>query len=272
MNTPTAADPAAPQAPVLVSRPAEGVMLLTLNRPQALNALSIALRESLVREIRAAAADPGVRVLVLTGAGKGFCAGLDLKELGQRGLELGTPDNDVVAALHALPQPIVGALNGVAVTGGLEVALACDVLIASTQARLADTHARIGILPGWGLSQKLSRLVGRSRAMEMSMSGNFVDAATAERWGLVNRVVEPEALLPTALALASDIASADGAMLAAYKRVIDDGHRLPLGEALALERQRSREWARGLSAEELGRRREGVQARGRQQQEQRQQG
>ncbi len=260
-------DTTAPAEPlVLVDHPHPGVALLTLNRPQALNALSMALREALVLALQAVAADPATRAVVLTGAGKGFCAGLDLKELGQGGLPPSGPHNDPVAALHAMPQPVIAALKGVAITGGLELALACDILIASSQARLADTHARIGIVPGWGLSQKLSRLVGRSRAMEMSLSGNFVDAATAERWGLVNRVVEPDALLPEALALARDIASADGAMLVTYKRLIDEGHRLPLGDALALERERNREWSARLKPDELARRREQVQARGREQQ------
>lgn len=249
-----------------LSHPHDGVALLTLNRPDALNALSMALREALVQALQSLAADPATRVVVLTGAGRAFCAGLDLKELGQGGLPPAGPHNDPVAALHALPQPVIGALNGAAVTGGLELALACDILLASRQARLADTHARIGILPGWGLSQKLSRLVGRSRAMEMSMSGNFVDADTAERWGLVNRVLAPEALLPAALALAQDIASADPTTVAAYKRVIDDGHHLPLGEALALEAQRNRDWAASLTPAALARRREQVQARGRRQQ------
>ena len=257
----------APSSPLVTSaRPQDGVALLTLNRPQAMNALSIALREALVSELKAIADDDGVRAVVLTGAGRAFCAGLDLKELGQGGLPPTGPANDPVAVLHAMPQVVIAALNGVAVTGGLELALACDILMASTQARFADTHARIGIVPGWGLSQKLSRLVGRSRAMEMSMSGNFVDAATAERWGLVNRVVEPEALLPAALSLAGDIASADGKMLRVYKRLIDDGHRMGLGEALVLERERHAQWARGLDSQELARRREGVQERGRKQQ------
>lgn len=251
---------------LLTTRPQAGVAVLTMNRPQSLNALSIGLREALVRALREIAADSDVRAVVLTGAGRDFCAGLDLKELGERGLVPSNADNDVSAALAAMPQPVIGAINGVAITGGLELALACDILIASTQARFADTHARIGIVPYWGLSQKLSRLVGRSRAMEMSLSGNFVDAATAERWGLVNRVVEPDALLPAALALAGDIASADAAMLVTYKRLIDEGHRLSLGEALQLEQQRSREWSRRLDREQLAARREQVQARGRSQQ------
>lgn len=244
----------------------EGVAWITLNRPDRLNAVDTQMMADLRGAFDLADEDPAARVVVLTGAGRAFCAGLDLKELGQGGLPPTGPTNDPVAVLHAMPQVVIAALNGVAVTGGLELALACDILMASTQARFADTHARIGIVPGWGLSQKLSRLVGRSRAMEMSMSGNFVDAATAERWGLVNRVVEPEALLPAALSLAGDIASADGKMLRVYKRLIDDGHRMGLGEALVLERERHAQWARGLDSRELARRREGVQERGRKQQ------
>lgn len=161
---------------------------------------------------------------------------------------------------------MIAAVNGAAVTGGFELALACDVLLASTQARFADTHARIGVIPGWGLSQKLGRMIGISRAKEMAFSGNFIDAATAERWGLVNRVVAPEALLPTALALAVDIATALPGMLGAYKRVIDDGMRLPLGESRELEAQRSRDWAAAQSPEALAARRDALQARGHAQQ------
>lgn len=113
------------------------------------------------------------------------------------------------------------------------------MLIASTNARFADTHARVGIMPGWGLSQKLSRLIGISRAKELSLTGNFLDAATAERWGLVNRVVEPDLLLPAAIALARDMASIDPAMAAGYKALIDDGYGLPFADAMALEAKRS---------------------------------
>ena len=109
--------------------------------------------------------------------------------------------------MGAVPQPIIGAVNGVAVTGGFEVALGCDLLIASTEARFADTHARVGILPGWGISQKLPRLIGIGRAKELSFTGNYIGADQAERWGLVNRVVAAEDLLPTCLALARDMAS-----------------------------------------------------------------
>src|SRR6185436_16044353 len=116
-------------------------------------------------------------------------------------------------AVLACSKPIIGAINGVAITGGFEVALACDVLICSTNARFADTHARVGITPGWGLSQKLSRTIGPYRAKELSLSGNFLDAKTAYDWGLVNRVVAPEELMPAALKLASDMAQIETEML-----------------------------------------------------------
>jgi len=136
-------------------------------------------------------------------------------------------------------------------------------LIASTNARFADTHARVGILPGWGLSQKLSRTIGISRAKELSLTGNFLDAATAERWGLVNRVVEPEALLPAAVGLARDMASIDPGMSAAYKALIDDGYGLPLAEALALEAERSIAANTQVAPEAVEQARLAVMARGR---------
>jgi enoyl-CoA hydratase len=158
---------------------------------------------------------------------------------------------------------VVGAINGVAITGGFEVALACDVLIASTNARFADTHGRVGIMPGWGLSQKLSRLIGIYRAQELSFTGNFLDAETACAWGLVNRVVSPEELLPVARQLARDMASMDPAMLRNYKALINDGFALPFGEAMALEATRSTQMNGQVSADEVEARRREVMDRGR---------
>jgi enoyl-CoA hydratase len=170
------------------------IAVVTLNRPEAMNALSRALRAALDGAMTELAADPGVRVVVMTGAGRAFTAGLDLKELGSDPDGLGAANatgarENPVLAIRQCPKPIIGAINGVAITGGFEVALACDVLIASSTARFADTHARVGILPGWGLSQRLSRVIGPYRAKELSLTGNFLDAPTALAWGLVNRVV-----------------------------------------------------------------------------------
>lgn len=223
----------------------DGVAIITLNRPEAMNALSAALRAELAAAMLAVAQDHAVRAVVLTGAGtRAFTAGLDLKELGASTQGLGAanatdPRDNPVKAVEQCAKPVIGAINGVAITGGFELALACDVLIASTNARFADTHARVGIMPGWGLSQKLSRMIGISRAKELSLTGNFLDAATAERWGLVNRVVEPDELLPTAIALARDMAGIDPVMVAAYKALIDDGYARSFDEGMQLEAERS---------------------------------
>jgi enoyl-CoA hydratase len=151
----------------------------------------------------------------------------------------------------------------VAVTGGFELALACDVLVASTEARFADTHARVGIMPGWGLSQKLPRLIGIARAKELSFTGNYLSAERAEAWGLVNRVVPPAELLPVCRALAADMLSCDPDVLRAYKRVIDDGYATTFGEGLGLEKARSRDHAASVTPEKIAARRALVQARGR---------
>ena len=253
---------------VLVTRD-DGVATVTLNRPEAMNALSRALRAELAATMRALAADDGIRAIVLTGAGeRAFTAGLDLKELGADTSNLAAAnatgaDENPVKAIELCPQPVIGAINGVAITGGFEVALACDILIASTHARFADTHARVGIMPGWGLSQKLARLIGISRAKELSLTGNFLGAEAARDWGLVNRVVAPEDLLPAAQALARDIASADPAMVRRYKRLIDDGYALPFGAAMALEQERSVAANSAVSADEVEARRAAVMERGR---------
>jgi enoyl-CoA hydratase len=160
---------------------------------------------------------------------------------------------------------VIGAINGVAITGGFELALACDVLIASENARFADTHARVGILPGWGLSQKLSRLIGVSRAKELSLTGNFLDAITAERWGVVNRVVAAEELIPTARRLAADMASVEPAASIAYKSLIDGGYGLAFADAMALEHRLSSEANAKVTPEAVEQRRAAVQARGRSQ-------
>src|SRR5262249_22598137 len=161
----------------------------------AMNALSKALRAALHQGLQELEADPAIRAIVLTGAGeRAFTAGLDLKELGSdpdgmTAANAPDPALNPVAAVLACRKPVVGAINGAAITGGFELALACDVLICSSAARFADTHARVGIAPGWGLSQRLSRLIGPYRAKQLSLTGNFLDARTAEAWGLVNMVV-----------------------------------------------------------------------------------
>lgn len=249
---------------VLVEREA-GVAIVTLNRPDALNALSLGLRRAIVSTFKGLAADREIRAVVLTGAGRAFTAGVDLKEAGRDGFELGSDggDTDLSKALMAYPWPIIGAINGFAITGGFELALLCDVLLASEQAKFADTHARVGIMPGWGLSQRLPRLIGVSRAKELSFSGNFLDAETAERWGLVNRVYPAEQLMPEARKLAAAMAECDPVTLKGYKRIIDDGFAMPFGAALEEEVRRSEAHAASVSAESVEAARQAVTERGR---------
>jgi enoyl-CoA hydratase len=256
--------------PVLLIEKEDGVATLTLNRPKAMNALSRELRAALCDAFADVARDPEVGVVILTGAGRAFTAGLDLKELGgevegERGGTAAVTEGDIIAAMARCAQPIIGAVNGFAITGGFEVALACDFLIASTEARFADTHARVGIMPGWGLSQKLSRTIGLYRAKELSLTGNYLSAEQAEAWGLVNRVVEPEALLPACRALAADMLSCEPDVMRAYKRLIDAGYAETFARGRALESETSRAHAKSLTPEALAARRAGVQQRGRRQ-------
>ena len=245
--------------------------IVTLNRPDSMNALSLALRRAIAETFEDLEADPNIRVAILTGAGRAFCAGLDLKELGSGDATVGsavegTEVKDPVRAMAAFSGPVIGAINGVAITGGFELALACDVLIASSNARFADTHARVGVMPGWGLSQKLSRAVGIYRAKELSLSGNFLSAEQANDWGLVNRVVAPEELMPQARALAEDMLSVVPEMLSQYKACIDEGFDQAFGEAMETEIRLARQSQVDTSAEAIEERRKVVQARGKTQQ------
>lgn len=242
--------------------------IVTLNRPQAMNALSADLRSQLAQAVDMLEADDDIRVMIVTGAGeKAFTAGLDLKELGGNAGDaaLTIASDDPVQSLGRFSGPIIGAINGVAITGGFELALACDVLIGTPNTRFADTHARVGILPGWGLSQKLTRALGPSRAKEVSLTGNFISAAQALEWGLINHIVEPDALLDKARTLAHDMLSCVPETLAAYKKLMDDGYALNFGAGLELEDQVGRAANRQVSGDAIEQRREAIRERGQQQ-------
>jgi len=242
----------------------EGYAIVTLNRPDSMNALSRELRADFVEAFGECTRDEGVRVVILTGRGKAFCAGFDLKELGTSDPDVeAEADNRVARAMEAFPGPIIGAINGHAVTGGFEMALACDVLIASEHARFADTHARVGMLPGWGLSQKLPRLIGLSRAKEISLTGMPVFAKQAYEWGLVNHVVAADELLPLAKTMAEAMCACVPHVLAQYKPLIDEGYAMPYKEALAWEEKRAIASAKQAPAEIIAERREAVMTQGR---------
>ena len=254
------------------------VAVVTLNRPEARNALNRDLRRALPQRLGDLDADDAVDVVVLTGADPAFCAGLDLKELGASGAPApdagAAPDaahDEASAAVLQRPfpvmsKPVIGAINGAAITGGFEVALLCDFLVASERAAFADTHARVGIMPGWGLTVMLPQAVGVRRARELSTTGNFLDAPTALAWGLVNHVVPHEQLLPRAVQLAADIVSNDQRAVRTLLRTYDEGSRVAAGEALELEAAVARRWqGEGIDGAEIEARRRSVMERGRSQ-------
>lgn len=242
---------------------AERVATVTLNRPQARNAISADLLAELRAAMAAADADGDVDVVVLTGADPAFCAGLDLKELGSTGRNLGSGAMPSPHPWPVLGKPVIGAVNGVAVTGGLELALNCDILVASERARFADTHARVGVLPGWGLSVLLPQAVGFGLARRMSLTGDFLSAAEALRAGLVTEVVPHDDLLPATRRLAATIVGneqdAVRALLASYREI----EAASYGTGLEIEARVSRAWLdRGFDPATVASRRARIMARG----------
>ena len=229
------------EKPLLVEV-ADGVAVLTLNRPGALNALNRALRTQLVASFVELDARDDVRAIVLTGTGRAFCAGLDVKELAQSGSNVA--DNieggDLGATISGLQTPIIAAINGLAVTGGFEITLACDIVIAAESAWFQDTHAKIGLLPGWGLSQRLPRVVGPYRAKEISLTARRVAAAEAAQLGFVTRVVPDDRLVEEAVATGRAIVQWPRDHARRIKALIDRGYALPFGEALAFEAREAR--------------------------------
>ncbi len=262
---------AAAAAPVLLDV-IDRVATITLNRPQARNALSSELLGLLPKVMHDADTRPDVDVLVLTGADPAFCAGLDLKELGSSGGNLsggsgadGTRNTTGTRGpFPKLAKPLIGAINGVAVTGGLELALNCDFLIASERAKFGDTHTRVGVMPGWGMTVLLPQAIGVRRAREMSFTGNFLSAEEALHFGLVNHVVAHEELLPFTHSIARDICGnqQDGVrqIRATYAAIAHDD------DAWEQEARDARAWQRTMfSPDKVAERRAAIQQRGRSQ-------
>lgn len=245
---------------VLLIDTADRVRTLTLNRPQARNALSSQLRREFFSALAEAEADEAVDVVIITGTDPVFCAGLDLKELGDT-----TELPDISPKWPAMRKPVIGAINGAAVTGGLELALYCDILVASDQARFADTHARVGLLPTWGLSVRLPQKVGVGLARRMSLTGDYLSAADALRAGLVTEVVPHEQLLDAARAVASSIV---GNNQQAVRALLDSYHRIDSAQtdgSLWIEAESARAWMRSTTGEDIAASRNAVIERGRSQ-------
>ncbi|OBG79924.1 enoyl-CoA hydratase [Mycobacterium sp. E802] len=211
--------------------------VITLDRPQSRNALGRELIEDLHGALDAADVDDTVRAIVLTGTDPAFCAGVDLKEAQTLGMDYFEKfrSHNCITKTGELKTPIIGAINGPTFTGGLEMALGCDFLIASERAVFADTHARVGILPGGGMTARLPQVVGAAMARRLSMTGEVVEAARAERLGLVTEVVAHEQLLERALELAGQIVEVPGPIMAGLKEIYTRGTEPLIGPALAAE-------------------------------------
>ena len=213
------------------------IATLVLNRAEALNALSGELRRQLIGALADLDQNDDVRVAILTGAGRAFSAGLDIKELAASGIDVSAnvDAENVVAAIERFSKPLLVAVNGPAITGGFEIVLACDIVLASESATFVDSHVKVGLTPGWGLSQRLSRRVGLHRAKEISLTARKVSAREAESWGLVNHVLPALELMPRARELAREIARWSPTAVREMKAIIDRGYGLPFGEAIAME-------------------------------------
>lgn len=220
--------------------------LVTLDRPEARNALTQQLWSDLAATVTELDQDPDVSVIIVTGAEPAFCAGFDLRGLaGERSSDLRSRMSERAAFTGMLPptgKPVIGAVNGAAVTGGLELVLACDIVVASNRARFADTHARVGAMPGAGLTILLPARIGPGRARMMSFTGDFVDATTAVSWGLADELVPHDQLLPRCQELAEAVATIPDDNVREIRRMYRDVAALPLPEAWASEQRWSREW------------------------------
>ncbi|MGE0232471.1 MAG: enoyl-CoA hydratase/isomerase family protein [Flavobacteriaceae bacterium] len=236
---------------------------ITFNRPEAMNAMSPQQAADLNAALDAVEADRDVRCVVITGTGRAFCAGADLKAV----KALGEGEDrerarrafldftgDVLRRIETFPMPVIAAVNGLALAGGLEVVLVCDLVIAAEEAKLGDQHAQYGLLPGWGGSVRLPRKIGLNRAKELMFTARHVPARTMMEWGLVNRVVPLADLEEAVGALAAELADKSPLGLAAMKRMADDGLAQPLDVALRYETaiadkyQDSHDRQEGLSA------------------------
>ncbi len=247
------------------------IATVTLNRPEARNALDSELLRAIPAALTELDGRDDVDVVILTGADPVFCAGLDLKELGSTGdnLRAGNATGEPTGSGRRGPfppmaKPVIGAINGAAVTGGFELALNCHFLVASDRARFGDTHARVGVMPGWGLSVLLPQAIGVRRAREMSLTGNFLTAQEALSLGLVNHVVPHGELLTFSRGIARDIVGNDQRgvrrMLETYEAVTG----VTIDEGWALEGRMAREWqGRGIDPGEVEARRQAIIERGR---------
>ena len=227
------------QSYIKVGMPRDGIRLLTINKPQSLNALDSEVLRELGSVVAETAADESIRVLIITGEGRAFVAGADISEMVSKdpmqGLAFGKSGAEVFRAIEQLPIPVIAAVNGFALGGGCELAMACDLRIASSKAKFGQPEVGLGIIPGFSGTQRLPRLVGPAKAKELVYTGEVIRADEALRIGLVNKVVEPEALIDEALALAEKIAAQAPVAVQLAKKAIDTGLQADIDTGIAIE-------------------------------------
>ncbi|HAT6332905.1 TPA: enoyl-CoA hydratase [Legionella pneumophila] len=216
-----------------------GILTLTLNRPEKLNALSTDVLNALNELFFQAKSNPKVKALLLTGNGKAFCAGADINRLAecnaQTGYEFACQGQEVFRLLETMGKPSLAAVNGFAFGGGCELAISATLRIASNKAMFGQPEVKLGVIPGYGGTQRLARLIGKGRAMDLCLTGRFINAETALNWGLVSEVVAPEDLLTQGKNILNGILSMAPLAVASVMEVIDHGYDLSLTEALHLE-------------------------------------
>ena len=221
------------------------IAVITLNRPERRNAINQQLLIRLYDALDAVTVRDDVRVIIITGNGPSFCAGLDLGAIGKENLFDPRGDgSDLPDLMRACNKPIIAAVNGHAITGGFELALNCDFIIAAENAQFSDTHVRVGIHPGWGMTQLLQQTVGQRRAKQISFACQPIYAHTALAWGLVNEVLPREHLLDRAKTIAAQIVKADPQLLGVIKTLIENRNRSPLEQAFDQERSGFKQFLR----------------------------
>lgn len=225
---------------ITLERGADGIAVITVNRPDKLNALNAETVRELDGALRSARDDAAVRVILLTGAGeKAFVAGADIGELARmgpvEGVRISREGQETFRMMERMPKPVIGAINGFALGGGLELALACHIRIASRKAKFGLPEVKLGIIPGYGGTVRLPRLVGRGRALEMMLTGEMIDADEAYRIGLVNRVTDPDALLGAARELAQKMIANGPIAIALALESVDRGISTTIDDAQILE-------------------------------------
>lgn len=218
---------------------ANGILTVTLNRPEKLNALSTDVLDALDEIFKSTQENTKIKALLITGNGKAFCAGADINRLAectaQTGYEFACKGQEVFRRLETMGKPSLAAVNGFAFGGGCELAISTTLRIASTKASFGQPEVKLGVIPGYGGTQRLARLIGKGRAMDLCLTGRFIDAETALNWGLVTEVTEPEHLLEQGKKILTGILNMAPLAVTSVMEVIDHGYDLALTDALHLE-------------------------------------